>query len=162
MVLGGLGLWLMSGEIYSLAMIGAFLVPLAGSSTETLIPAIAGDRVPKNLRSRALGLINTAGDLGATIGPFAALSSLNSGWFSLGEIYKIAGGLFAIVAVLAFSPLVWRQATVAEVYALNLAVLSSFLCASIFRTLYFIIPAASSNIPLRSSLFWLSISCTLP
>ena len=109
MVLGGLGLWLMSGEIYSLAMIGAFLVPLAGSSSETLIPAIAGDRVPKKLHSRALGLINTAGDLGATIGPFAALSSINLGWFSLGEIYKIAGGLFAIVAVLAFSPLVSRQ-----------------------------------------------------
>ena len=105
MILGGLGLWLMSGEIRSLALIGAFLVPLAGSSTETLIPAIAGDRVPKDLRSRALGLINTAGDLGATIGPFAALGALNSGWLSLGGIYKIGGILLGVVAVLAFSPL---------------------------------------------------------
>jgi MFS family permease len=109
MVLGGLGLWLMSGEIRSLALIGAFLVPLAGSSTETLIPAIAGDRVPKNLRSRALGLINTAGDLGATIGPFAALGVLNLGWLSLGGIYKIGGVFFGVVAMLALSPWVARQ-----------------------------------------------------
>ena len=106
MILGGLGLWLMSGEIRSLALFGAFLVPFAGSSTETLIPAIAGDRVPKKLRSRALGLINTAGDLGATIGPFAALGALNSGWFSLGEIYKIGAVFFGVVAILALSSLI--------------------------------------------------------
>ena len=109
MILGGLGLWLMSGEIRNLALIGAFLVPLASSSTETLLPAIAGDRVPKNLRSRALGLINTAGDLGATIGPFAALGALNMGWFSLGGIYRIGGMIIGVVAVLALSPLVSRQ-----------------------------------------------------
>ena len=112
MILGSLGLWLMSGEIRSLALFGAFLVPLAGSSTETLIPAIAGDRVPKNLRSRALGLINTAGDLGATLGPFAALGALNSGWLSLGGIYKIGGILLGVVALLAFSPLVARQSRI--------------------------------------------------
>ena len=99
----------MSVEIRTLALIGAFLVPVAGSSTETLIPVIAGDRVPKNLRGRALGLINTAGDLGATIGPFAALGALNSGWLSLGGIYQIGGTLFGVVAVLALSPLVSRQ-----------------------------------------------------
>ena len=42
MILGGSGLWLMSDEIRNLALLGAFLVPIAGSSTETLIPAIAG------------------------------------------------------------------------------------------------------------------------
>jgi len=109
MILGGLGLWLMSGEILSLALMGAFLVPLAGSSTETLIPAITGDRVPENLHSRALGLINTAGDLGATIGPFAALGVLNADLISLGGIYKIGGILLGVVAVLALSPLGSRQ-----------------------------------------------------
>lgn len=109
MILGGLGLWLMSGEVRSLALAGAFLVPVAGSSTETLIPAIAGDRVPKSARSRALGLINTAGDLGATIGPFAALGLLNSDWLSLGWIYRIGGCLFALVAILALSPLASRE-----------------------------------------------------
>jgi MFS family permease len=109
MILGGLGLWLMSGDIRSLALIGALLVPVAGSSTETLIPAIAGDRVPKNMRSRALGLINTAGDLGAAIGPFAALGALNLGLLSLSAIYRIGGLLFAVIAVLAFSPLVSRM-----------------------------------------------------
>ena len=103
MLLGGLGLWLMSGEIQILALLGAFLVPVAGSTTETLIPAIAGDRVPKNKRSRALGLINTAGDLGATLGPFAALGTLNAGFLSLGNIYRIGAGLFGLVALLALS-----------------------------------------------------------
>jgi MFS family permease len=109
MVLGGLGLWLMSGQIHSLALIGAFLVPLAGSSAETLVPAIAGDRVPKKLRSRALGLINTAGDLGATIGPFVALGVLNLGWLSLDGIYRIGGVFFGVIAMLALSPWVARQ-----------------------------------------------------
>ena len=84
------------------ALIGAFLVPLAGSSAETLMPAIAGDHVPKNLRSRALGVINTAGDLGATLGPFAALGVLNSGWLSLRGIYIIGGVFLGVVAVFAF------------------------------------------------------------
>jgi MFS family permease len=115
MTIGGLGLWLMSGDIRSLALIGAFLVPLAGSSTETLIPAITGDRVPREMRSRALGLINTAGDLGATVGPFAALGILNSGWLSLGTIYQIGGLLFGAVALLAFSPLVASQSRPAKI-----------------------------------------------
>ena len=109
MILGGLGLWLMGGEIRGLALFGAFLVPIAGSSAETLIPAIAGDRVPKKLRSRALGLINTAGDLGATIGPFAALGALNLGWLSLGGFYRISAVFFGVVAILALSPWVSRQ-----------------------------------------------------
>jgi len=101
MILGGLGLWMMSGEVRVLALIGGFLVPLAGSSSETLVPAIAGDRVPKGMRSRALGLINTAGDLGAMVGPFAALGVLNAGWLSLSGIYQVGGGLFGLVAILA-------------------------------------------------------------
>jgi MFS family permease len=113
MILGSLGLWLMGDEIRSLALIGAFLVPLAGSSTETLIPAIAGDRISKHLRSRALGLINTAGDLGATISPFIALGALNLGWLSLGEIYKIGSVFFGVVALLALSPWVSRRSRAA-------------------------------------------------
>jgi len=111
MTFGCLGVWLMSGEIPGLALLGAFLVPIAGSSTETLIPAIAGDRVPKDLRSRALGLINTAGDLGAMIGPFAALGLLNLGLLALVDIYKIGSVFFALVAVIAFSPLASNQSS---------------------------------------------------
>ena len=109
MIIGGSGLWLMSGDIRSLALMGAFMVPLAGASTETLIPAIAGDRVPKNLRSRALGLINIAGDFGAALGPFAALGILNAGWLSLGGIYKIGGVIYGVVALLALSSLISRR-----------------------------------------------------
>jgi hypothetical protein len=108
-VLGSLGLWLMSGRIRGLALFGAFLVPIASSSTETLIPAVAGDQVVKKLRSRALGLINTAGDLGATIGPFAALGAINSEWLSLADIYKIGSICFGLVAVLALSPIATRK-----------------------------------------------------
>lgn len=111
MLLGCIGLWLMSGDVLHLALVGALIVPIANSSTETLIPAIAGDRVPKRLRGRALGLLNTAGDLGATIGPFAALGILNAGWLSLGDIYKIGVLFFGMIAILALSPLVSRQST---------------------------------------------------
>jgi MFS family permease len=109
MLLGCIGLWLMSGDVLHLALVGALIVPIANSSTETLIPAIAGDRVPKRLRGRALGLLNTAGDLGATIGPFAALGILNAGWLSLGDIYKIGVLFFGMIAILALSPLVAKQ-----------------------------------------------------
>jgi MFS family permease len=109
MVIGGVGLWLMSGELRSLALLGAFLVPIAGSSTETLIPAIAGDHVPSHLRSRALGLINTGGDLGAMLGPFAALGAINTNWLTLGEIYQIGSILFGFVAWLALSQLAVRS-----------------------------------------------------
>ena len=114
-VLGSLGLWLMSGRIRGLALFGAFLVPIASSSTETLIPAVAGDQVPEKLRSRALGLINTAGDLGATIGPFAALGAINSEWLSLADIYKIGSICFGVVAVLALSPIATRKTTRATI-----------------------------------------------
>jgi len=102
MIVGGAGLWFMGGEILGVALISALLVPLAGSSTETLIPAIAGDSIPKSFQSRALGLINIAGDFGATIGPFAALAALNADLFSIGEIFKISAVLFGIVAILSF------------------------------------------------------------
>ena len=110
-ILGGLGLWLMSGEIRTLALIGACLIPIASSTTETLIPAVTGDQVPEKLRSRALGVINTAGDLGATIGPFAALGAINAGWLSLGEIYKISAIGFGLVAILVLSAFANRKAT---------------------------------------------------
>lgn len=109
MAFGCVGLWFMSGELRLLALLGAFLVPVAGSSTETLIPAIAGDRVPKALRSRALGIINTIGDFGATVGPIIALSVLNAGWLSISGLYKIAGSLFGIVSLLAFYSLRLRR-----------------------------------------------------
>ncbi|HAV77386.1 MAG TPA: hypothetical protein DCX53_08535 [Anaerolineae bacterium] len=114
MIVGCLGLWFMSSDVVSLALVGAFLVPIANSSTETLIPAIAGDRVPKKLRGRALGLNNTAGDLGATIGPFVALGILNAGWLSLGDIYKIGILFFGLVAILALSPLVSKQSRIMD------------------------------------------------
>jgi len=102
MLIGAVGLWLMSGKIVWMALMGVFLVPLAGSSVETLVPAIAGDKIPAGLRSRALGLINTAGDFGAMISPFLALSALNKGWLGLGDIYRIGGILFGLVAVFAY------------------------------------------------------------
>lgn len=101
MILGSLGFWLMSGNNLSFALVGAFLVPAAGSSTEALIPAAAGDRVPAFKRSRALGLLNTAGDLGAALGPFAALAAVNSGWLEIGGVYRGGSVLFGAAAVLA-------------------------------------------------------------
>ena len=104
MIIGGIGLWFMGSSFRELALISAFLVPLAGSSTETIIPAIAGDSVSSNIRSRVLSLINSAGDLGATLGPIAALDPMNKDLIQLDGTYKIAAILFGLIAIFSLSP----------------------------------------------------------
>lgn len=112
MLLGMVGLWMMSADILAVALIGAFFVPVAGSSAETLIPAIAGDRISDELRSRALGVIYTLGDLGASLGPIAALGLLNANLLTLGEIYRLSGIFLGGIALLSFMQ---KQISVAKV-----------------------------------------------
>ncbi len=44
-VLGVAGVWLMSRELATLALLGGCLAPVMGGSVETLVPAILGDRI---------------------------------------------------------------------------------------------------------------------
>ncbi len=101
LLLGAAGIWLMSAGSIPIALLGAMIVPIVGGGVETLVPAIIGDRIVAQSRGRALGITNTFGDLGATIGPIIALGVLNRDWLSLGEIYKLGAMLLAGVGIFA-------------------------------------------------------------
>jgi MFS family permease len=97
-LMGSIGFWLMSGHLIGWALLGAFLAQITGGSVETLVPAITGDRVEKASRGRALGMINTFGDLGAMLGPPAALGLLNAGSLTLVQIYRLCAVALILVA----------------------------------------------------------------
>jgi MFS family permease len=99
LLLGGVGIGLMSVKLAALALSGAFLVQVIGGGIESLVPAIAGDRIGRARHGRALGVIYTVGDLGSTLGPPIALGLLNAEWLSLGEIYRGCAVLLAVVAL---------------------------------------------------------------
>jgi len=101
-LLGGLGVWLMSLKLPALALAGGLLAPVMGS-VETLVPAIVGDRIRQARRGRTLGLVFTLADLGSTLGPPLALGLLNAGWMSLGDIYQASAILLAGVALFALA-----------------------------------------------------------
>jgi MFS family permease len=100
-LLGGVGVWLMSVKLPILALIGGFVAPVIGGSVESLVPAIVGDRVGQAQHGRALGLIYTVADLGSTLGPPLALGLLNAEWLSLAGIYQGSAILLAVVALFA-------------------------------------------------------------
>ena len=97
--IGAIGIWLMSSTWLALALFGALLAQFAGGSTETLIPAIAGDQIGRNTRGRALGIVYTFGDLGSTLGPPVALGLLNAGNINIPTIYQFSALLFLGMAV---------------------------------------------------------------
>ena len=98
-LIGAIGIWLMSSTWISLALAGALLAQFTGGSTETLIPAIAGDRIKKGTRGRALGIVYTFGDLGSTLGPPVALGLLNAGNINIQNIYQFSALLFLGMAI---------------------------------------------------------------
>ncbi len=103
MLIGGVGIGLMGTTGMLVAVLGAFLVPIVGGSAETLIPAIAGDRVEDSMRGRTLGAIYAIADIGSTLGPPVALGILNAAWLPLSGIYQISAlilGLMALVALM--------------------------------------------------------------
>jgi MFS family permease len=101
MLVGGIGIWLMSMKLLTLALVGAFLSPVIDGSIETLVPAIAGDRIDKVLQGRALGLIYTIADLGGTLGPPIVLGVLGVEWLPLDIVYKGSAILFVFVVLFA-------------------------------------------------------------
>ena len=98
-LLGAIGILLMSSTWLSLAMVGAVLAQITSGSTETLIPAIAGDRIDKTAHGRVLGIVYSFGDLGAMLGPPIALGLLNGGQISIQAIYQFSALLFFGMAV---------------------------------------------------------------
>ena len=97
LLFGGGGLWLLSLPVFWLSFIGALLAAVSGGSIPAIIPAIVGDQVTQQQRSRTLGFIFTAGDLGSALGPPFALGLITS--LGLNTIYAICAGLYALTAL---------------------------------------------------------------
>lgn len=103
-LIGAIGILLMSGRLVGWAFLGVFLAQITGGSVETLVPAITGDRVEKAARGRVLGIISTFGDLGAMLGPPAALGLLNAESLTLVQIYRLCA-----VALIMAAGFAWLQ-----------------------------------------------------
>jgi MFS family permease len=107
LLMGAVGVWLMSRPVPVQALAGALIAAITGGSVQSLVPAIIGDRVDEWQQGRALGVIYIAGDLGSTLGPPMALGLLNSGITSLGGVYRGCAILFLVVVL--FAGIQWRR-----------------------------------------------------
>lgn len=96
LLVGALGLLLMSTRFTGLAIMGGLLTPVLGASVETLVPAIIGDHTGKSNNGRTLGVIFIFADLGSTLGPIIGLSLLDASVLTLERLY-----LFCVLMVLA-------------------------------------------------------------
>ena len=106
-LIGGIGVWLMSIELLAVALGGAFLAQLTGGGVEALTPAITGDRVRVELHGQALGWIYTLADLGSTLGPMITLGLLSAKYLSLTLIYQ--GSAILLILVIPFAILQMRK-----------------------------------------------------
>jgi MFS family permease len=93
----------MSQPVLSFAIGGIALAALTGGSIQSLAPAIIGDKVERDQRGRAIGLIYILGDLGSTIGPPLALGLLSIQATSIAALYRGCAILFAVVGMFALT-----------------------------------------------------------
>jgi MFS family permease len=82
------------------AILGALVASLAAGGAQALAPALAGDQMRPEQRSRGLSVIYSVGDLGSALGPPMALGLLPrlqiSGVYLLSAAALLAGALHAL------------------------------------------------------------------
>ena len=98
LLVGAIGVWMMSLPLIAIAWIGALIVPVIGAGIETLVPAIIGDHTSRAINGRVLGIIYIFADLGSTLGPIIGLGLLDASLISLEGLYR-ACALFILAAV---------------------------------------------------------------
>jgi MFS family permease len=98
LVVGAVGLVLMSVRLTWLAVIGGLMIPVLSASVETLVPAIIGDHTGKSNNGRALGIIFIFADLGSTLGPMIGLGLLDASLFTIEQLYLLCA-LMVLAAV---------------------------------------------------------------
>ncbi|MCJ7623553.1 MAG: MFS transporter [Anaerolineaceae bacterium] len=94
---GAAGLWFMSLPILALAILGILLASVTAGGIQSLVPAIIGDQVKEEHRSRTLSIAFTFGDLGSALGPPLALGLLPH--IGLENIYLLCAGLFILSGI---------------------------------------------------------------
>ena len=95
LILGGLGLWLMSFPILIPALAGALLATISAGGIQGLVPATVGDWIGVGQQSRALGIVFTVGDFGSALGPPLGLWMIS--FVGLGGVYRMCALLFFMI-----------------------------------------------------------------
>jgi MFS family permease len=79
------------------AIAGALVASLAAGGAQALAPALAGDRLHPDQRSRGLSVIYSVGDLGSALGPPLALALLPR--LQIAGVYLLSAAALLAVAV---------------------------------------------------------------
>lgn len=99
LLLALVGMLLMSQTQPWIAFSGAVVISIMTGGVSALSSALIGDRMAKEWHGRSLGFLYTARDLGATIGPPAALAL--TPLLGLGTVYRLTAGLITLAALVA-------------------------------------------------------------
>jgi MFS family permease len=95
LIIGGVGLWLMSFPVLIPALAGALLATISAGGIQSLVPATVGDWISAGQQSRALGIVFTVGDFGSALGPSLGLWMI--GYVGLGGVYQMCAVLFIVI-----------------------------------------------------------------
>jgi MFS family permease len=98
--ISALGLLYMAQPSLLPAVGGALLVTISAGGIQALVPAIIGDRIPNNQKSRVLSTTFTIGDLGSALGPAAGLALIPI--IGIQQCYQICALLYALIFIFAF------------------------------------------------------------
>jgi len=100
LLLSAAGVAIMAVSSGLLAILGALAASLAAGGAQALAPALAGDHMRPEQRSRGLSVIYSVGDLGSALGPPLALGLLPrlqiSGVYLLSAAALLVGALHAL------------------------------------------------------------------
>jgi MFS family permease len=99
LVLGAIGMLLLISNHTIIIMFGISLSAIASGSLQSLMTARTGDIVVHAHQGKAIGTLQTAGDLGSALGPVIAYALL--AWITLSGLYVICAILFGIGLILA-------------------------------------------------------------
>ncbi|MDX1601342.1 MAG: MFS transporter, partial [Anaerolineales bacterium] len=97
LALGSAGLASMNFNYLLPAALGAIVVAVSAPAVQALSPAIIGDDLKPQRRSRALGIVFSFGDLGSALGPPIAFALLPL--VALEGVYYLCAGLLFVTAV---------------------------------------------------------------
>jgi hypothetical protein len=98
---------LMAWGVPAAILVGVSLGAVTSGSVQGLTSALAGDLAGQAQRGRAVGLVNTAGDLGSALGPPIAYALLPG--MGLPGVYLLCAGLFVVGCALALWFQAWRS-----------------------------------------------------
>jgi MFS family permease len=104
LVAGAAGMALLAQPGPAAILAGLGLAAVAGGGIQVLATTLTGDLASAAQRGRALGWLNTAGDLGSALGPPVAYALLP--WLGLPVVYWLCAALFALQW---FLVLVWQR-----------------------------------------------------